>query len=189
MMSGSYTSGAFGAGGLGGAGSGHHAVDAIDQLRSILMGHRGGPRAARGDVRSAILALLAEKPMHGYQLIAEIEKRSGGAWKPSAGSVYPTLQLLVDEGLIAQEVADGRKTYSLTESGRAETDSSARKTAPWETFALHDLLGVGPLPKSVVDLAHAAAQVRRTGTSEQVDQAVAVLDDARRKLYSILAQD
>ncbi|GAB3805025.1 hypothetical protein GCM10028798_26250 [Humibacter antri] len=139
-------------------------------------------------MRLAVLALLAEKPMHGYQIIAEIEKRSGGAWKPSAGSVYPTLQLLVDEGLLAQEVVDGRKTYALTETGRAETESSAGKAAPWDTFGTHDLLGVGPLPKAVVDLAHAAAQVRRTGTSEQVEEAVAALDEARRKLYSILAQ-
>lgn len=188
-MVGSYMSGGFSARGFGGeSGAGPNVADLFEQLRSMLKQH-GMPRAAHGDVRAAVLALLAEKPMHGYQLMAEIEKRSGGAWKPSAGSVYPTLQLLVDEGLLAQEVADGRKTYSLTESGRAATESSTGKAAPWDTFGLHDLLGVGPLPKSVVDLAHAAAQVRRTGTSEQVDQAVAVLDDARRKLYSILAQD
>ena len=87
----------------------------------------------RGDVRAAVLALLAEQPMHGYQIISEIDERSGGAWKPSAGSVYPTLQLLADEGLISAEEADGRKTYSLTEAGRAEAEASADRSAPWET--------------------------------------------------------
>jgi DNA-binding PadR family transcriptional regulator len=126
--------------------------------------------------------------MHGYQIISEIEQRTGGAWKPSAGSVYPTLQLLADEGLIASEAADGRKTYSLTETGRAEAERSAGR-APWEASGQHDLLSMGPLPKAGFELAQAAAQVRRTGTPEQVEQAVAVLDEARRKLYSILAQD
>jgi DNA-binding PadR family transcriptional regulator len=149
---------------------------------------RVAPRMSRGDVRLAILALLAEKPMHGYQIIAEIGERSGGAWKPSAGSVYPTLQLLADEGMITAEVADGRKTYSLTEEGRAEADASADRAAPWETSGHHDL-GMGALPKAGVALAQAAAQLKRTGTEKQVEQGVKVLDEARRKLYSILAQD
>lgn len=189
-MGNSYTGERFGARGFAGGrlGSGQHLADTIDELRSMFE-QRVRPRMARGDVRVAVLALLAEKPMHGYQIIAEIEQRSAGAWKPSAGSVYPTLQLLADEGLISSEVADGRKTYSLTEEGRAEADASAGRPAPWEASGQHDLLGMGALPKSGVELAHAAAQVRRTGTPEQVEQAVTVLDEARRKLYSILAQD
>jgi DNA-binding PadR family transcriptional regulator len=189
-MSSSHTSGGSGARGFGGGhlGSGQHLSDAIDQLRSMFE-QRVGPRMARGDVRAAILALLAETPMHGYQIIAEIEQRSGGAWKPSAGSVYPTLQLLVDEGLIVAEAADGRKAYSLTEAGRVVVDASAGRGAPWEASGQHDLFGMGGLPKAGVALAQAAAQVKRTGTHEQVDQAVKVLDEARRKLYSILAQD
>lgn len=189
-MGGSYTSGGYranGFGGLGGPGTGRHLTDAVDQLRSMFTQH-GATRAARGDVRVAILRLLAEAPMHGYQVIAEIDKRSGGAWKPSAGSVYPTLQLLVDEGMVGQEIVDGRKIYSLAEAGRAEADSAAGRPAPWEAFDPFDRIGMGPLPKAGVDLAHAVAQVRRTGTSEQVEQAVAVLDEARRKLYSILAK-
>ena len=187
-MSGSSSSGGFGArgfdGGFGAAGP--HLAEAIDQLKSMFE-QRVGPRVARGDVRAAVLALLAEKPMHGYQIIAEIEQRSGGAWKPSAGSVYPTLQLLADEGLIEAEAADGRKTYSLTEAGKVEADA-ASGPAPWEGSAQGDAFGMGRLPKAGVALAQAAAQVRRTGTSEQVDEAVEVLDEARRKLYSILAQ-
>lgn len=189
-MSGSSTGGGFGARGFEGGhgGYGPHLGEAIDQLRSMFE-QRVGQRVARGDVRAAVLALLAEKPMHGYQIIAEIEQRSGGAWKPSAGSVYPTLQLLADEGLISAEAADGRKTYSLTEAGQAEADAAAGRAAPWEASGQGDMLGMGPLPKAGVALAQAAAQVRRTGTPEQVDEAVTVLDDARRKIYTILAQD
>ncbi len=189
-MSGSTTGGGFGARGFGGgfAGSGQHFGEAIDGLRAMFE-QRVGSRMARGDVRAAVLSLLAEKPMHGYQIIAEIEQRSGGAWKPSAGSVYPTLQLLTDEGLIEFEVADGRKTYSLTEAGQAEADAAVDRAAPWETSGQRDPLGMGALPKAGIELAQAAAQLRRTGTPEQLEQAVTVLDDARRKLYSILAQD
>jgi DNA-binding PadR family transcriptional regulator len=188
-MGDSRNSAGFGARAFGGhrPGSGQHLTEAIDQLRSMFE-QRVAPRMSRGDVRLAILALLAEKPMHGYQIIAEIGERSGGAWKPSAGSVYPTLQLLADEGMITAEVADGRKTYSLTEEGRAEADASADRAAPWETSGHHDL-GMGALPKAGVALAQAAAQLKRTGTEKQVEQGVKVLDEARRKLYSILAQD
>jgi len=188
-MSNGYAGGDFGGRGFGAGFSspGQHLGEAIDQLRAMFE-QRVGPRMARGDVRAALLALLAEKPMHGYQIMAEIEQRSGGAWKPSAGSVYPTLQLLADEGLIVSDVADGRKTYSLTEAGEAEVAATAGRAAPWESSAPRDPLGMGPLPKAGIDLAQAAAQVRRTGTPQQVEEAVAVLDDARRKLYSILAQ-
>lgn len=148
----------------------------------------GGTRMGRGDVRAAVLALLAERPMHGYQIIREIEERSGGSWKPSAGSVYPTLQLLSDEGLIGAEESNGRKTYALTEAGR-EVAASHTESAPWESAASEEKTGFTALPKAGVELAQAASQVGRTGSPEQVKQAVDVLDEARRRLYSILAQD
>ncbi|KRC52365.1 PadR family transcriptional regulator [Leifsonia sp. Root227] len=180
------TSGPFGAG-VGGGATAENMWQAFEQLRSTFE-KRVNTRMGRGDVRAAVLALLAEKPMHGYQIIREIEERSGGSWKPSAGSVYPTLQLLADEGLIVSEESNGRKTYALTDSGRAEAEAAG--PAPWEsTGAGSDGPGVGALPKAAFELAQAAAQVRRTGTPEQVDQAATVLDDARRKLYAILAQD
>jgi DNA-binding PadR family transcriptional regulator len=190
VMSGSYPDGGYGPRGFGGGSADPRQplADLIEQVRSMF-DQRVGPRTARGDVRAAILALLVEKPMHGYQIIAEIERRSGGGWKPSAGSVYPTLQLLADEGLVAAEVADGRKTYSLTEAGRAETDASAGRATPWEAPDRHDLPGMGALSKAGLELAQAAAQLGRTGTPRQVEQAVTVLGDARRALYSILAQD
>jgi len=160
--------------------------DAMDQLRGQFE-QKAGTRMARGDVRAAVIALLAERPMHGYQIIREIEERSGGAWKPSPGSVYPTLQLLLDEGLISAEESNGRKTYSLTAEGRLVADAADR-TAPWEGQTARDGGRHGALPKAGVELAQAAAQVGRSGSPQQVDDAVAVLDEARRKLYAILAQ-
>lgn len=160
--------------------------EAVEELRSRFE-KRSGTRAGRGEVRSAVLALLAERPMHGYQIIREIEERSGGSWKPSAGSVYPTLQLLADEGFISAEESNGRKIYSLTEAGREDV-AGADTSAPWESPGPASGTSFGALPKAGVELAQAAAQVGRTGTREQVQEAVTVLDDARRRLYAILAQ-
>jgi hypothetical protein len=159
---------------------------AVEELRSRFE-KRAGSRAGRGEVRAAVLALLAERPMHGYQIIHEIEERSGGSWKPSAGSVYPTLQLLADEGFITAEESNGRKIYSLTEAGREDV-AGADGAAPWDSTAPASGTGFAALPKAGVELAQAASQVARTGTPEQVQEAVAVLDDARRRLYTILAQ-
>ncbi|MGG7462884.1 PadR family transcriptional regulator [Plantibacter sp. YIM 135347] len=178
----------------GGFGAGMHTDgmwQVMEQLRSTFE-KRAGTRVGRGDVRTAVLSLLAEQPMHGYQIIREIEERSGGSWKPSAGSVYPTLQLLADEGLISAEESNGRKTYALTEAGREEVAGSDA-TTPWDTAGSGEGTGpganFGALPKAGVELAQAAAQVGRTGTPEQIKQAVTVLDEARKRLYSILAQD
>jgi len=161
--------------------------EAMEQLRGAFE-QKAGPRMGRGDVRAAVLALLAEKPMHGYQIINEIGERSGGSWKPSPGSVYPTLQLLTDEGLLIASEEGGRKTYSLTMEGRLVADAAAGKSAPWEASGSRSNARTGALPKAGIDLAQAAAQVGRSGTPEQVDEAVVVLDEARRKLFSILAQ-
>ena len=160
--------------------------DTLENLRGEFE-RRVGPRMGRGDVRAAILSLLAEEPMHGYQIIQEIEKRSNGAWKPSAGSVYPTLQMLADEGLILAQEADGRKTYSLTDAGKEHADAS--RPAPWETPSARETARSMDLPKAGMKLAQAASQIARGGTSRQVDEAVAVMDEARRKLYTILAQE
>jgi DNA-binding PadR family transcriptional regulator len=160
----------------------------MEQLRSTFEKRPSGSRMGRGDVRAAVLALLLEKPMHGYQIIREIEERSNGSWKPSAGSVYPTLQLLADEGLITAEESNGRKTYALTEAGR-EVAAAAETSVPWETVGAEEKSGFASLPKAGVELAQAAAQVGRTGSPEQVKQAVTVLEEARRRLYAILAQD
>ncbi|WP_345595215.1 PadR family transcriptional regulator [Streptomyces marokkonensis] len=151
---------------------------------------RGGPRgrARRGDVRASILALLKDRPMHGYEMIQEIAERSGGAWKPSPGSVYPTLQLLEDEGLIASESEGGKKLFALTEAGRAAAEEGPE--APWEEAsrgvdweALHDVRQAG------FGLMEAFNQVWKTGSKEQREKAIAVIGDARKKLYLILADE
>jgi DNA-binding PadR family transcriptional regulator len=189
-MSGPFMRSGFGGrrGGFGENWSGTAAWEAMEQLREQVE-HKVGARMGRGDVRAAVLALLAEKPMHGYQIIREIEERSGGAWKPSPGSVYPTLQLLADEGFVAASESNGRKTYSLTDEGRRAADATADQPAPWEAQSARDGGRATALPKAGISLAHAAAQVARSGNPEQVKQAVAVLDEARRKLYSILAEE
>ena len=177
----------FPTGGFGGGNPVDGMWQAMEQLRSKFE-KRVGTRMGRGDVRAAVLALLAEQPMHGYQIIHEIEERSGGSWKPSAGSVYPTLQLLADEGLIRAEEPNGRKTYSLTEAGRDEATRSAGQS-PWAPETEPEDAKFTALPKAGFELAQAAAQVGRTGSPEQIQQAVAAIDEARRRIYSILAQD
>ncbi|AXH36900.1 PadR family transcriptional regulator [Humibacter sp. BT305] len=194
-MSRSFTSNGFSGSGFGGSrGGGIEGIwEAMEEFRSRFE-KKVGTRVGRGDVRAAVLTLLSERPMHGYQIIQEIEERSGGSWKPSAGSVYPTLQLLADEGLVSADESNGRKTYALTEAGLVVAASSA-SGSPFATAAGSDSdsdggrRGRGALPKAGFELAQIAAQVGRTGTPEQVEQAVAELEGARRRLYAILAQD
>lgn len=160
---------------------------AMDQLRSSF-DKRVGVRMGRGDVRAAVLALLHEQPMHGYQIIREISTRTDGRWKPSAGSVYPTLQLLADEGVVTAATEQDRKTYSLTPDGREEA-AAAAASAPWAESESDATGPFGVVPKAGVDLAQAAAQVVRSGTAAQQEAAAKAIDEARRKIYSILAQD
>ncbi|MEU6279130.1 PadR family transcriptional regulator [Streptomyces sp. NPDC047028] len=151
---------------------------------------RGGPRgrARRGDVRASILALLKERPMHGYEMIQEIAERSGGAWKPSPGSVYPTLQLLEDEGLIASESEGGKKLFSLTESGRSAAEESPE--APWEEATRGvDWEALSEIRQAGSGLMEAFGQVWKTGSKEQREKALTVITDARKKLYLILADE
>lgn len=163
--------------------------DQIEKQFRDFVQARTQSRAARGDVRAAVLALLSEEPMHGYQIIREIETRSHGVWKPSAGSVYPTLQMLADEGLVEVEESEGRKTYRLTDAGRDEASEDGGRPAPWETAAAQTAGRAVELPKAASKLAQAVGQVVRGGSPEQIDAAIKVVDDARRKLYSILAEE
>ena len=160
--------------------------DMVEQVRGMFEQRSSAPRMGRGDVRAAVLALLLERPMHGYQIINEIDERSGGTWKPSPGSVYPTLQLLADEGLVAVDEADGRKTYALTDEGRFAAEAAGEKPAPWSS---RESGRASALPKAGFELAQAATQVARSGSPEQVHEAVGILEDARRKLFAILARD
>jgi DNA-binding PadR family transcriptional regulator len=153
-------------------------------------GPRGGRRARRGDIRSAILLLLAEEPRNGYGLMQEIEERSGGVWRPSPGSVYPALSQLEDEGLVRATDTDGRKSFTLTDEGTAHVDTNReRMGTPWETVGegAHDELH--ELRHAAQALAVAAMQVAQTGSKGQLGEAKAILEDARRSLYRLLAGD
>ncbi len=148
----------------------------------------GGHRAGRGDIRAAILALLLEEPMHGYQVIQELESRTGGRWRPSPGSVYPTLQQLEDEGLVrAVELEAGRRVFELTDRGREEASASAGPP-PWEEAAgsEHD---VSSMRELFLQVGAATWQVTQAGTAKQVIQAAEILRDARKRLYHLLADD
>ncbi len=151
-------------------------------------GPRGrGRRARRGDIRTAALLLLAEEPRNGYQIMQEVQERSGGMWSPSPGSMYPALQQLEDEGLIRTEEGDGRKLFALTDEGRALlAERGADRPAPWE----HTGDGAGEahqLGRLMREVASAFVQVMRTGSGSQMAKARDVLAGTRRDLYRILA--
>jgi DNA-binding PadR family transcriptional regulator len=149
---------------------------------------RGGrARGRRGDVRAAILVLLAERPMHGYEMIQQIAERSNELWRPSPGSVYPTLQLLVDEGLITATATDGsKKLFELTDDGRAAAEKV--ETPPWEEIAE----GIDPsqlnLQSAFGQLIGAIAQSARIVTPEQLHRIIDVVNNARREIYTILSE-
>jgi DNA-binding PadR family transcriptional regulator len=153
-------------------------------------GRRGGHgrRGRRGDVRAAILVLLAERPMHGYEIIQEVAERSQDLWKPSPGSVYPTLQLLVDEGLIVGSETEGsKKLFELTDVGREAAEKVA--TPPWDEIAD----GVDPahlnLRAAVGQLFGAVAQSAHAASSEQQQRILEIVNNARREIYTILGED
>ncbi len=179
-----------------------HALDPDDRGPSPHEGahgahgrgqHRHGfgrfGRARRGMIKAAVFAALAERPMHGYQVMQRIEELSGGAWRPSPGSVYPTLQELEDRGLVKSREVEGKRVYTLTEEGAAQADT-LRDTAgdlPW-------MAAEGPagtrmkLKQAVGSLAAAARQVGTTGSDEMVEETLAILADARKRIYALLAE-
>ena len=154
-------------------------------------GGPGRPRAGRGDVRSAILALLTEGPRHGYQIIQDIAERSGGAWRVSPGSVYPALAALQDEGLIDDDKVEGRRVYALTTQGRAHV--AARRSELEAVFAAFESPSGDPADEDygrlLFSVGAAAVEVARSGTSDQVADARRLLAQVRRDLYTLLAQD
>ncbi|GIG59110.1 hypothetical protein Lfu02_34820 [Longispora fulva] len=148
--------------------------------------HSRGRGARRGDVRAAIIGLLLERPMHGYEMISELDQRTGGAWRPSPGSVYPTLQLLEDEGLITGEESEGRKRFTLTDAGREAAGKA--DAAPWTQFAEEAGSNAHELRTAAMGIMQALGQVGQVGTEEQRQRALEILNEARRKLYGILAE-
>ncbi|HEY5153602.1 MAG TPA: PadR family transcriptional regulator [Acidimicrobiales bacterium] len=151
-------------------------------------GGRGRGRARRGDVRAAVLALLAEKPMHGYEMIQVLAERTGGVWKPSPGSIYPSLQLLEDEGLVQVDESSGKRLFTLTDAGRTHLAEHPRERTPWEEATA----GIDPadahLRELVGQIMVATRQVGEAGTAEHKAKADALLTATRRSLYAILAE-
>ena len=147
-------------------------------------GRRG--RAPRGDIRTAVLLLLAEEPMHGYQLMQAIGDRSGGRWTPSPGAIYPTINQLEDEGLVSVTAESGRKLVTLTDAGREHVDAGRETWA--DPFAGYATTGPGADLRGPLEQLHdAVRQVGRTGTDEQRAAAAKILGEARRSLYLLLA--
>jgi DNA-binding PadR family transcriptional regulator len=155
---------------------------------------RGGPqrrgRRARGDVRSAILLLLDEQPRNGYAVMQEVEERSSGAWRPSPGSIYPALAQLEDEGLIAPAEGEQGKAFALTDAGREYVaENRERLGVPWETASEGMPEGLHELRRVAGQLGMAAMQVAQTGDSRLIAGARQILDDARKAMYRLLADD
>jgi DNA-binding PadR family transcriptional regulator len=154
-----------------------------------IFGLDRGPRARRGDVRAAILVLLDEEPRNGYQLMQELERRSQGAWRPSSGSVYPTLSQLEDEGLVAATKDESNRVYRLTERGKSYVAKHRDELGtPWEV----ETSGHDPrweLMNLMREIGPALGQVMKFGTPEQVAEARRIMTEARRALYRLLADD
>jgi DNA-binding PadR family transcriptional regulator len=149
----------------------------------------GRGRKRRGDVRIALLLLLEEEPRNGYQLMQTIEERSDGRWRPSPGSVYPTLAQLEDEGLIRATEVEGQKVFEITDEGRALVAEREESPAPWEYGDEADDDSHRRLRELIGGLAQAAMLIQRGRDPQQIEQAKQVLSDARKSLYRILAEE
>jgi DNA-binding PadR family transcriptional regulator len=174
----------------------HHMYDTHQHSRHRGEHSRGGHgghgrhRARRGALLAAVLTLLDERPMHGYELITELEDRSEGRWRPSPGAMYPALKKMVVHDLVTAEDVDGKRQFTLTDAGRQQLTEIREKhgddaAEPWEQT---DTGGRGELRGSVAELIGQARQIGRFGTAEQIQKARSVFDDAKRQLYVILAE-
>src|SRR5262245_64965662 len=149
--------------------------------------HRGrsGHRARRGAIRGSVIRLLAERPMHGYELISEFEERSGGRWRPSPGSVYPLLTQLEAEGLVRSTSEEGRRRFELTDEGRAWFEAhQSEASLPWERWTPG---GRGDLRRLGGEILGQLRQLGRYGTPAQLDRAGEILGRTRQELYELLA--
>jgi DNA-binding PadR family transcriptional regulator len=139
-------------------------------------------------VRAAVLALLTERPMHGYEMLSELARRTEDLWRPSPGSLYPALQLLEDQGLVHSVDADGRRRFELTDSGRAEQAARPAGPQPWETMLGAADRGDMALNATLRQVEVAISQVTEAGTPEQKTKAEALLAELRRQIYLLLAE-
>jgi len=136
------------------------------------------------------LALLRDRPLNGYQIMSEIEERSGGAWRPSPGAVYPALSQLADEGLIEADESAGRRTYALTDAGRQYIEQNPDMArGAWESTDQQEAWQLPGLFAEAARLGGGIVQIAHAGTPEQVRAAERLLERTRRELYRILADD
>ena len=148
-----------------------------------------GPKASRGDVRAAILALLKEGPRNGYQIMSDIEERSNGAWRPSPGAIYPALSQLADEGLIVGEESGGKRSFRLTDSGREYVEQHPdRARGAWESSEQQEAWQIPGLFAEAARLGSGIVQLAHAGSPAQVRAAEKLLQETRRELYRILAE-
>jgi len=176
----------------GGPRRGRSEFAGFGEGRGLRGGGRGPRRGRRGDVRRAILALLAEEPMNGYGIITAIAERSDGSWQPGPGSVYPALRLLDEEGLIAPDESDDdprRKVFALTDDGRTYAETHGDELAQAFADATTPQRGFREMRREIGQLVVAVEQVVMAGQPTQIETAQKVLADARRSLYRILAED
>jgi DNA-binding PadR family transcriptional regulator len=165
----------------------------LAQAGQAGFGAKGAPKVRRGDVRSAILDVLSGGPMNGYQVIQTIAERSNGIWKPSPGSVYPTIQQLEDEGLVEGTSPEGRRLLQLTDAGQAHVAEHADELAQtWRPFdEAQEATGspgqAGDLKPVIGQVMGAVWQVITTGTRQQQAEAAEILSETRRRLYTLLA--
>jgi DNA-binding PadR family transcriptional regulator len=163
-----------------GHGHGHEHQDGETSMR--------GGRGRRGDVRLAVLALLNERPMHGYEMMQELADRTQGLWRPSPGSLYPALQLLEDQGLVRSETGEGRRQFTLSDEGRAELAKNPRASAPWEAMVRGADQGDVALRVAMRHVVIAVRQVAEAGTADQKARAERLIVELRRQMYLLLAE-
>ncbi len=162
-------------------------------LFGLAQGEQRPQRARRGDVRAAILAVLKNDPLNGYQIINQIAERTGGAWKPSPGSVYPTISQLEDEGLIEGVGSEGPRKLKPTAAGwHYISEHKDELAAVWEPFeepeAQEGRGDFANLKPELGQVMNAVWQIISTGTDQQRRDAIDVLVETRRKLYGLLAE-
>ncbi|MBX9471649.1 PadR family transcriptional regulator [Microcella sp.] len=183
--------------------------EAVENLRDAFTPRNGSRGAtAHGDLRTAILAALAHDAKNGHQVMQAITAASGGSWMPAASEVYPMLQLLTDEGLVSTRHDGERTVYTLTDAGREaaaaaaeahDSEHEAWSRPDWSMSDFTDRMSgrwndhwnerTSAVPRAGAKLAQAAAQVTQSGTREQQERAAALLDQTRKALYAILAED
>jgi len=152
-------------------------------------GPRGRGRRRRGDVRAALLLLLAEEPRNGYQLMQTLEERSDGRWRPSPGSVYPALAQLEDEGFVRSIQSDSGRTFEITDAGREHVAERGEHKPPWEDDEDEAGDTLAQFRHVVISTGKAAWQVAQDGDEKQIARAIELLTETRRGLYRLLAGD